>query len=263
MTNSSPRDADRGALRSETVLAQAHWTERSDAARDGERARPVALAREAAVSRGDRLRRAIGAPIAAGIAVLVLAVAGAVAIAVLQGGGALRAEAGRGSAAQEGGSASAADDPAGGASGAEGAHVVVHVVGAVATPGVVELEAGARVQDAIAAAGGATEAAVRGALNLAREVSDGEQLLVPDAAGTGAAEGAGAAGGAAAAADGSAGGGVAPDGRVDLNGASESELQELPGIGPALAGRIAEWRRANGRFGSIEQLEGLRERAAV
>jgi competence protein ComEA len=130
------------------------------------------------------------------------------------------------------------------------APLLVHVLGAVTKPGLVELGAGARVVDAVAAAGGFTADADAAAVNLARPVVDGEQLVVlaigqvPDpAAGT---PGAGAGAGAAAA--------PAGDGLVHLNTADVAELDTLPRIGPALAQRIIDWREANGPFTSVDQL---------
>ncbi|MCR2809531.1 MULTISPECIES: ComEA family DNA-binding protein [unclassified Microbacterium] len=120
--------------------------------------------------------------------------------------------------------------------------VYVHVSGAVSAPGLYVLHAGARVMDAVSAAGGFAAGADEMAVNLARPISDGEQLHVPTAGDT-----AGAAPGGAP---------VSPpgDGRVNLNTASEAELDTLPRIGPALAARIIEWRDANGRFTSVEDL---------
>lgn len=118
------------------------------------------------------------------------------------------------------------------------ASVFVHVSGAVATPGLYVLHEGARVVDAVAAAGGFAAGADETAVNLARPVSDGEQLHVPatgevpDAAGTT----------------------PAGDGRVNLNTADAASLDTLPRIGPAMAARIIEWRDANGRFTSVEDL---------
>lgn len=130
--------------------------------------------------------------------------------------------------------------------------IFVHVVGEVERPGVVELETGARVLDAIAAAGGATPQAELSAVNLARTVTDGEQIVVLDAeaaaqlpAGSAQGNAPGASGGGPG---GSAGGGI------NVNSASVDELTELPGIGPALGQRIVDWREANGPFTSVEQL---------
>lgn len=135
----------------------------------------------------------------------------------------------------------------------EAPEVYVHVRGAVESPGLHRLNPGARVVDAIAAAGGFSDDADDGALNLARAVTDGEQLSVP-VAGEGAAADNTAAGGVP---------GVAPDGRVNLNTADQALLETLPRIGPALAQRIIAWRDEHGGFSSIEQLtqvSGIGER---
>ncbi len=146
------------------------------------------------------------------------------------------------------GSGSGTDAGAGSAATAPEQTLFVHVVGEVHDPGVYELAAGVRVSDAIDAAGGATEAAVLSAVNLARPLTDGEQLVVPDA--TVAASGASGTG-AVNGADNVAG--TVP-GLVNLNTADLASLETLPGVGPALARRIIDWRGANGRFSSAEQL---------
>jgi competence protein ComEA len=120
--------------------------------------------------------------------------------------------------------------------------VVVHVVGAVATPGLVTVPEGSRVADALAAAGDATAEADLAGVNLAREVVDGEQIVVPRP------------GEAVAAAPGPVTGTGSEAGPVDLNSADQTALDALSGIGPVLAARIVEWREANGRFTSVEEL---------
>lgn len=124
--------------------------------------------------------------------------------------------------------------------------VVVHVVGQVRSPGVVRLPNGARVEDAVRAAGGAAGSAQLSALNLARVLVDGEQVVVPapgDPVATGAAPG--PAPGAAP---------RAPGGRIDLNTADVATLDTLPGVGPVTAQKIVEWRTAHGRFSSVDEL---------
>jgi competence protein ComEA len=129
------------------------------------------------------------------------------------------------------------------------ADVVVHVAGAVAAPGLVVLSAGARVADAVAAAGGATADAATAGLNLARTLVDGEQVWVPT--------GAEVAAGLAPAATRSASAGQLPDGRVDLNWADATMLETLPGVGPVLAGRIIAHRDTNGPFEDAFQLRSV------
>jgi competence protein ComEA len=132
--------------------------------------------------------------------------------------------------------------------------LLVHVLGAVAAPGVYELGAGSRVVDGVAAAGGFAPAADSASVNLARPLVDGEQLRVlavgeaPPAPPPGAAAGSAVPSGGA----GSAPGGAAP--LVNLNTATEIDLDTLPRIGPAMATRIVAYREANGPFASIDDL---------
>jgi competence protein ComEA len=120
----------------------------------------------------------------------------------------------------------------------------VHILGAVAKPGLYQLHDGARAVDAVAAAGGFTAEADRQQLNLARLVSDGEQIYVPK----GGEAGSGPPGSSAV------GGAGAVGGKVNINTASESDLETLPRVGPTMAKRIIAWREANGRFATIEDL---------
>jgi len=147
----------------------------------------------------------------------------------------------------------------GGPTGTGPAVVVVHVAGAVAAPGVVELPAGARVGEAVDAAGGATEEAALGAVNLARVLVDGEQVYVPaegeQPPGADAGGGAVAAGAGDSGADGAGGGGAGAGAPVNLNTATAAELDSLPGVGPAIAQRILEWRDLNGPFTSVDDLD--------
>ncbi|MEZ0164249.1 helix-hairpin-helix domain-containing protein [Kineococcus sp. LSe6-4] len=126
------------------------------------------------------------------------------------------------------------------------ATVVVHVAGRVLRPGIVTLSAGSRVADALTAAGGPAPEADLDALNLARVLQDGEQVLVPAPGQPGAAVPAPAAGAAG------------PAARVDLNSATAADLDALPGVGEVLAGRIVAWREENGRFSSVEDLGEVR-----
>lgn len=115
-------------------------------------------------------------------------------------------------------------------------YLYVHVVGEVASPGMYQLPIGARLVDAVFAAGGLTKDADNASVNLARELSDGEQIIVFSISQEGEHPG------------------TSASGLVSLNRAGDKELEELPGIGPALAGRIIAWREANGGFKSIQDL---------
>jgi competence protein ComEA len=122
-----------------------------------------------------------------------------------------------------------------------GGALVVHVAGAVRQPGVYRLRPGARVSDALQRAGGARRRADLGAVNLAAELQDGRQVLVPLRARGGGAAVAGAA--------------PAPGVPLDLNTATVEQLDELDGIGPATAQQIVAYREAHGGFGSVEELD--------
>jgi competence protein ComEA len=132
--------------------------------------------------------------------------------------------------------------------------VVVHVSGAVASEGVIELGAGSRVIDAVEAAGGPRRRARTDQLNLARVLRDGEQIHVPT---TGSVQGfAPDIASGAVAPDGDIGGTAEPgtSDLVSLNSASVAELEALPDVGPVLAGRIVAHRDSIGGFTSVEQL---------
>jgi len=136
------------------------------------------------------------------------------------------------------------------------APVVVSVVGLVRTPGLVTLGPGARIADALEAAGGALDGADVTGLNMARHVADGEQLVVGIASPPGTPPAMGSSintssGGAAAP------GSAAPDpapAQVNLNEATLEQLDTLPGVGPVMASAILAWRTANGRFANVDQL---------
>lgn len=152
------------------------------------------------------------------------AIAAAVAIALLAGGAWWLAKPGPASLPL------ASASPLATGAGPSGSSVVVAVAGEVASPGLVTLDAGARVADAIDAAGGPTPTADLGSVNLARRVVDGEQIVVASP------------------------GGASADTRVNLNAASADELEQLPGVGPVLAARIVADRELNGPFADVEDL---------
>lgn len=107
----------------------------------------------------------------------------------------------------------------------------IHISGAVVHPGVYPISIGTRLFEVIAMAGGFTSKADRDSVNMARTVTDGEQVLV---AGVGSAS--------------------VNDGLIHLNKATAADLDKLPGIGPTLSERIIDWRNANGGFKKIEDL---------
>ena len=132
--------------------------------------------------------------------------------------------------------------------------LIVHVAGAVRHPGVYRMRAGSRVDDAVTRAGGARRRADLSALNLAAELEDGRQVLVPLRA-SAASAGAATAGTTTA---GTTTGGVAagtPAVPLNLNTATVEQLDELDGIGPATAQQIVAYREAHGGFGSVEELD--------
>jgi competence protein ComEA len=111
--------------------------------------------------------------------------------------------------------------------------IVVDIKGDVQTPGLVTLPAGSRVADAIAAAGGVTPNADVTGINLAERLSDGQMVFIGNAQSMQ----------------------LSSDSRINLNLATETELDSLPGVGPVMAGRIIAWRESNQRFHSIEELQ--------
>ncbi|QMS57089.1 MULTISPECIES: ComEA family DNA-binding protein [Kocuria] len=173
--------------------------------------------------------------------------------------------------------------------------LTVHVVGEVKDPSVVTLSPGARVMDAVQAAGGFTSVAVKDRINLAQPVQDGAQITIPNktnadrvaaeqtggttsssgsataagsAAGSGAASSAGGTAGSSGAASGGSGGngtagatasGAAAAGGalVNLNTATAAELETLPRVGPVLAQRIVDFRTQHGPFTAPEQLDDV------
>ena len=111
--------------------------------------------------------------------------------------------------------------------------IVVHVTGEVRNPGIVTLPAGSRVMDAITAAGGFISDVSAVNLNLAAHIEDGQLIYVGQDTGPSA------------------------DTRINLNTATLTDLEALPGVGPVMAQRILQWRTTNNRFSSVEELQEI------
>jgi competence protein ComEA len=143
-----------------------------------------------------------------------------------------------------------------------GQPVVVSVVGLVHTPGLVTLAPGARIDDALKAAGGVLDGADTIGLNMARQVGDGEQIVVgiappngqPTALGSSVSSGSGAAATPAGPSKPASSTSAKRGEVIDLNTATVQQLDTLPGIGPVTAAAIVAWRDANGKFSSVDQL---------
>jgi competence protein ComEA len=121
------------------------------------------------------------------------------------------------------------------------ASIIVDVSGKVAHPGIVHLPRDARVKDAIQKAGGMLPGANVSTLNLAATLNDGEQVPVDSASGKSTFTA-----------------GKAPDAKLNINQASEAELESLPGIGPVMAKRILDYRNAHGAFQSPDDLDAVK-----
>ena len=144
--------------------------------------------------------------------------------------------------------------------------VVVSVVGLVHEPGLVTLTAGARVADALSAAGGALDGADTAGLNMARLLTDGEQIVVGLAAPAGQPRAFGSSvtggpSGGPSGPDGPPGSattagspGSTRNGPINLNTATAADLDTLPGVGPVTAAAILAWRTEHGKFTSVDQL---------
>lgn len=131
--------------------------------------------------------------------------------------------------------------PAGAAVSTGASTIYVHILGEVNDPGLYELHDGSRAVDVVAAAGGFTKKADQTSVNLARFLTDGEQIIVPEFGATVPSSTSTNTAGA----------------KVNLNTADETALETLPRVGPALAARIVAWRTENGRFTSIDDLKSV------
>ena len=207
----------------------------------------------------DTMRGRVGldpGPVLLVVALVALAVA-VTAFVVLRTGGDSQAVPNRPTLAKTGQNSTLVPSPAatgaspGGGGGAGGKAVTVDVAGKVRRPGVTTLPAGSRVADALKKAGGPRGRVDLSALNLARVLVDGEQILVGRAAAAGGTAG-GMAGGMAAGAS-----TAAPDpaaALVNINTATSEQLDTLPGVGPVTAQKILDWRGAHGAFSSVDEL---------
>jgi competence protein ComEA len=128
-------------------------------------------------------------------------------------------------------------------SSAGGSDLVVHVAGAVASPGVYRLPAGSRVTDALQRAGGPGPLALVDSVNLAARLADGQQVVIPEAVSAGAAAGPAAA--------------AMPDAPISLGTATVEQLDTIEGIGPVTAQDIVDYRDEHGGLASIEQLDEI------
>jgi competence protein ComEA len=136
---------------------------------------------------------------------------------------------------------------------------VVHVAGAVKNPGIVRIPRGSRVDDAVRAAGGFSSKADADLVNLAQPLEDGVQVYVPRKGESVVVEGrVGSVSPSGATVRGLAGRQETPAGKINLNTASAEQLESLPGVGPATARAILEYRKQNGGFQSVDELIEVR-----
>lgn len=131
--------------------------------------------------------------------------------------------------------------------------LAIHVIGAVAKPGLVTLPDGSRVADAITAAGGLTKQAKTGELNLAQTLVDGTQLKIGTRKHPGGWLRDGNQGGSGG--GNSGGSGSSESSKISLNKATLQQLDTLPGIGPVTAQKVIDWRTAHGKFTAITELQ--------
>ena len=156
----------------------------------------------------------------------------------------------RGASGASGGIANAVDP---GVTTAPADRLVVHVVGAVVSPGVVRIPVGSRVLDAVAAAGGLTLVADANRVNLAAKVVDGQHLVIP-----GIGEVVPALADDATSVTSAGTGHPDPSSPVNLNDATSAQLDALPGVGPVMAAAIIAYRTQHGPFRNVNALTNVR-----
>lgn len=132
--------------------------------------------------------------------------------------------------------------------------IIVHITGEIEKRGILELPVGARIADAITAAGGATDNADLDQVNLAYELQDGQKIYIPSKEDKEIAYITSKSGDNVIVGENSQG----VNQKVNINQAGQEELQELPGIGPALAMQIIQYRNTNGKFSKIEDLQNVK-----
>lgn len=138
--------------------------------------------------------------------------------------------------------------------------IIVHITGEIKVPGIVELEEGSRIMDAINAAGGTTQDADVSELNLAYVLEDGEKIIVPskEEVKENAKQEYISSDDGNTVSGNSKGKGKEEKIMVNINTAAQSELEMIPGIGPSTALKIIEYRKENGKFNSIEDIKNVK-----
>lgn len=141
----------------------------------------------------------------------------------------------------------------------ESTEIVVHVAGAVKKPGIVRIPRGSRVDDAVRAAGGFSSQADPDSVNLAQPLEDGVQVYVPRKGEAVQVEGrVGSLSAGRASERATTGRQELPSGKINVNTATAEQLESLPGVGPATARAIIEYRKQNGSFSSVDELLDVR-----
>ncbi len=141
-------------------------------------------------------------------------------------------------------------------------NVYVDVSGAVNNPGVYEMKNGSRIFEAVEKAGGLTENADTTSVNQAEKIQDGEKIYIPEKGASGSdgsqiTDPAGGAGSGVVSGGGTGASSAGGNSLININQADSEELQKIPGVGPAIAGKIIDYRNRNGLFGKIEDIKNV------